>query len=77
MSNNPHQKYIKVNGISKINPEWKNWQNQNGVGTSLSKKEEDHALPVYCSQNEYLLSNPNASNLPNMGLSDSSQASWR
>lgn len=76
MSSNPHQKYVKINGISKINPEWKNWQNQHGIGTSLSKQEEQNALPVYCTQNEFLKANPEASNLPNMGFSESAQASW-
>lgn len=74
MSQNPFPKYVKVSGVSKLNPEWKRWQNQNGMVTSLSKKEQDNALPVYCSRAEYLQNNPSASNLPNMGFAESYQA---
>lgn len=75
MIQNPFPKYIKVNGISKLNPDWKRWQNQNGMTSSLTKKEEENALPVYCSREEYLYNNPQASTLPDMGLSESYQAS--
>jgi hypothetical protein len=72
-SGNPYQKYIKVNGVSKINPDWKKWQEKNGgQQSSLTKKELDHALPVYCTHEEYLASNSKG----DVKLSESTVASF-
>jgi hypothetical protein len=41
-------KYIKVNGVTKLNPKYKN-----PMKSSLAPKEEINALPVYTSREEY------------------------
>jgi hypothetical protein len=48
MTSKPPQKYIKVNGISKINPEWMKYNGKlsttNGK-SSMTNKELENALP--------------------------------
>ena len=46
-------KYIKINGITKPNPRWRQ---ETGAQTSLTLAEQNGALPVYCSTEEYLKS---------------------
>jgi hypothetical protein len=49
------KKYIKVNGVTKLNPEYKKWQErQTGVGTATSLKNSDQALPVVTSMDDYM-----------------------
>ena len=49
------KKYIKVNGVTKLNPEYKKWQErQTGVGTVTSMKNSDQALPVVASMDDYM-----------------------
>ena len=49
------KKYIKVNGVTKLNPEYKKWQErQTGVGTATSLKNSDQALPVVASMDDYM-----------------------
>jgi hypothetical protein len=41
------KKYILVNGVSKLNPEYTNWQKQNdqaGAGTSMSPQHASYVL---------------------------------
>ena len=52
------KKYIKVNGVTKLNPEYKKWQErQTGVGTATSLKNSDQALPVVASMDDYMRMN--------------------
>ena len=52
------KKYIKVNGVTKLNPEYKKWQErQTGVGTATSLKNSDQALPVVTSMDDYMRMN--------------------
>ena len=46
-------KYIKINGITKQNPRWRP---ERGAISSLTATEQNGALPVYCSTEEYLKS---------------------
>jgi hypothetical protein len=49
------KKYIKVNGVMKLNPEYKRWQeSQTGVGTATSLKNSDQALPVVTSMEDHM-----------------------
>ena len=49
------KKYIKVNGVMKLNPEYKKWQeSQTGVGTATSLKNSDQALPVVTSMEDHM-----------------------
>ena len=48
MTSNPPQKYIKVNGISKINPDWMKYNGKLSTTegkSSMTNKELQNALP--------------------------------
>jgi hypothetical protein len=48
------KKYVKINGVMKLNPEYKRWQeSQTGVGTATSVKNSDQALPVVTSMEDH------------------------
>jgi len=52
---NPPKKYTKINGVMKLNPEYKRWQeSQTGVGTATSVRNSDQALPVVTSMEDHM-----------------------
>jgi hypothetical protein len=49
------KKYVKVNGVMKLNPEYKRWQeSQTGAGTATSVANSDQALPVVSSMEDHM-----------------------
>ncbi|KAJ3345361.1 hypothetical protein HDU91_007381 [Kappamyces sp. JEL0680] len=56
---NPFPKYVKVNGVSKINPEYSKWNAENKKGaSSLNAQQLQTALPVYTNEDEFRMANP-------------------
>ncbi len=62
----PPKKYVKVNGVMKLNPEFKRWQEaQTGVGTATSLPNSAQALPVVSSMEDHMqLNNDLGTNIP-------------
>ena len=62
----PPKKYVKVNGVMKLNPEYKKWQEaQTGVGTATSLPNSAQALPVVSSMEDHMqLNNDLGTNIP-------------
>ncbi|KAJ3394669.1 hypothetical protein HDU92_006657 [Lobulomyces angularis] len=48
----PPVKYVKINGITKLNPEYTNWQKQNGQNTT-SLNNANQALPIISTMKDY------------------------
>jgi hypothetical protein len=62
----PPKKYVKVNGVMKLNPEFKRWQEaQTGVGTATSLPNSAQALPVVSSMEDHMqLNNDLGTDIP-------------
>ncbi|KAJ3269145.1 hypothetical protein HDV01_001723 [Terramyces sp. JEL0728] len=68
----PPQKYIKINGITRINPAYTQWQEQTGQSPSISKEQQKTALPFVSSMNDY----DQYSKVTNTEFADSTKASF-
>jgi len=66
MSSAAPKKYVKINGVMKLNPEFKRWQEaQTGVGTATSLPNSAQALPVVSSMEDHMqLNNDLGTNIP-------------
>ncbi len=60
------KKYVKINGVMKLNPEYKKWQEaQTGVGTATSLPNSAQALPEVSSMEDHMqLNNDLGTNIP-------------
>ena len=60
------KKYVKINGVMKLNPEFKKWQEgQTGVGTATSLPNSAQALPVVSSMEDHMQLNSDlGTNIP-------------
>ena len=66
MSSAAPKKYVKINGVMKLNPEYKKWQEaQTGVGTATSLPNSAQALPVVSSMEDHMqLNNDLGTSIP-------------
>ena len=66
MSSAAPKKYVKINGVMKLNPEYKKWQEaQTGVGTATSLPNSAQALPVVSSMEDHMqLNNDLGTDIP-------------
>ncbi|KAL3766576.1 hypothetical protein ACHAW5_003879 [Stephanodiscus triporus] len=60
------KKYVKINGVMKLNPEFKRWQeSQTGAGTATSLPNSAQALPVVsCMEDHMQLNDDLGTNIP-------------
>lgn len=60
------KKYVKINGVMKLNPEYKRWQeSQTGAGTATSLPNSAQALPVVSSMEDHMQLNDDlGTNIP-------------
>ena len=60
------KKYVKINGVMKLNPEYKRWQeSQTGAGTATSLPNSAQALPVVsCMEDHMQLNSDLGTNIP-------------
>ena len=60
------KKYVKINGVMKLNPEYKAWkESQTGAGTATSLPNSAQALPVVsCMEDHMQLNDDLGSNIP-------------
>ena len=60
------KKYVKTNGVMKLNPEYKRWQeSQTGAGTATSLPNSAQALPVVSSMEDHMQLNDDlGTNIP-------------
>ncbi|KAL3809745.1 hypothetical protein ACHAXA_009247 [Cyclostephanos tholiformis] len=60
------KKYVKINGVMKLNPEYKRWQeSQTGAGTATSLPNSAQALPVVSSMEDHMQLNSDlGTNIP-------------
>ena len=59
MAGNPPKKYVKINGIMKLNPEYKKWKEAQSGGTKPATTviNSDQALPVVSSMEDHMQMN--------------------
>ena len=60
------KKYVKINGVMKLNPEFKRWQeSQTGAGTATSLPNSAQALPVVsCMEDHMQMNDDLGTNIP-------------
>lgn len=77
MTSSPPKKYVKINGVMKLNPEYKTWQAaQNGGAPATTVVRPDVALPIVSSMadHEQLNSVATSSGGPEIRLAESTNA---
>ena len=53
MSDSPPKKYVKINGIMKVNPVWKKWKEQQSGAPATTVAKPDQALPVVTNMEDH------------------------
>ena len=57
VSGDPPKKYVKINGVMKLNPEYKLWKEAQGGGPGTTVGNADQALPVVTSMEDHEMLN--------------------
>jgi len=49
----PPKKYVKINGVMKMNPEYKRWKESQGMGPATSIPNSAQALPIVTNMEDH------------------------